>query len=83
MQKSHIKVGRDTHTVASVKTFNASSAANFLSDSICLISCVPFHPHHWSYHLKKCDASTKRLGIIIHNTIEKHLKRQSAENMLK
>lgn len=40
MQKSHMEVGRDTHTVASAKTSNASSAANFLSDYIYLISYV-------------------------------------------
>lgn len=28
-QWSHMEVGRDTHTVASAKTSNASSAANF------------------------------------------------------
>ena len=51
MQKSHMEVGRDTHTVASAKTFNASSAADFLSDSIYLISYVLLQSHHWSHNL--------------------------------
>lgn len=44
-EEGHIEVGRNTHTGASAKNFNASSAANFWGDSTCLITHAPLHPH--------------------------------------
>lgn len=69
-KKGHTEVGRGTHTVVSAKTFNASSAANFLGDSIFLISYALLHPHPQSY-LKNVTLALKRLGIIIYNITEK------------
>lgn len=51
-EEGHIEIGRNTHTWASDKIFNASSAANFWGDSTCLITHVPLHPHLQFEHLE-------------------------------